>query len=104
MRFAHPVLRRMLRMWLAAVCSLMNSVRADLAVAEAPRDEPEDLDLARRQAVAHGRPRGARRARADAGEQRRHPDLLRECGRLGQQRRASGRRPGPRSSRSRPYS
>ena len=88
MRFAQPVLRRMLRMWLAAVCSLMNSVRADLAVAEAPRDEAEDLDLARRQAVGTAAARGAAASeRADAGEQRRHADALGQRRRLAEQRR-----------------
>ena len=89
MRFAQPVLRRMLRTWLAAVCSLMNSVGADLAVAEPAATSREDL-----------RPRGrrGRRERAARGvgapsaatrrEQRGHPDPLGERRRLGEQRRA----------------
>ena len=92
-------------MWLAAVCSLMNSVRADLAVAEARGDEAEDLRPRGTRARRAGRRGGARRAeRPDAAEQRRHADPLGERRRLAEQRRrALARRRRARSSM-RPYS
>ena len=64
MRLAQPVLRRMLRMWLAAVCSLMKSVGADLAVARGPR-ATRPSTCASRAEMPSGRARRpvARRAR-----------------------------------------
>ena len=50
-------------MWLAAVCSLIEQRPADLAVAEAPGDQAEDLHLARREPVRRGGV-GGRDARA----------------------------------------
>src|SRR4051794_1157112 len=58
---------------------------ADLAVAHAPRDEAQDLDLPCGQlvAMALGRDRGNERAYAT--EQRRHADPLGQRGRLAEQ-------------------
>ena len=72
-------------MWLAAVCSLMNSVLPISRLLQALGDEAEDLDLAERQPVRRAATRARRAERADAGEQRRHADLLRQLVGLAEQ-------------------
>ena len=77
-------------MWLAAVCSLMNSVRADLAVAEAARDEARGSGPRGTRARRGGAAGGAGDAeRPDPAEQRRHADPLGERRRLAEQRAAA---------------
>ena len=78
MRFAQPVLRRMLRTWLAAVCSLIDSELPTCRLLKPLGDEAEDLRLARREAVRQPRRRRRRAERADAAQQRGHPDALGE--------------------------
>ena len=93
-------------MWLAAVCSLMNSAAPISRLLMPSRDEREDLDLARRQAV--GQRRGAGRAKPSVRtrrEERAHPDPLGERLRLAEQRdRLAARGAAPRASSMRPYS
>ena len=86
MRLAAPVLRRMLRTWLAAVCSLMNSVRSDLAVGEPARDaaaaHPARAARGRRAAAAAP---GVRDERSRACGSAAMPNVLGELRRLGEQ-------------------
>ena len=80
MRLAQPVLRRMLRMWLAAVCSLMNSVAPISRLLRPRATRREDLHLARRQPVGQRRAPAPRAPSArDAAEQRRHADRARRA-------------------------
>ena len=105
MRFAQRVLRRMLRMWFAAVCSLMNSAAPISRLLRPRATSAQDLDLARRQPVGR-RSVGARGAeRPYATEQRRHADALGQRGRLAEQRADPiALAAGPRASSMRAYS
>ena len=92
-------------MWLAAVCSLINSVAADLAVAQAAGDEAEDLDLARRQPVGQVAAAGAaepsaRTRPSSAGM----PIRSASAAASPSSARPRSRSPRPRASRPRPYS
>ncbi len=89
MRLAQPVLRRMLRTWLAAVCSLIDS-SAPISRLLSPRATSRRIcDLARREPVGQaGRGRGGAE-RADPRRAARHADPL------GQRRRLAEQRVGP---------
>ena len=106
MRLAQPVFRRMLRMWFAAVCSLINSA-APISRLLRPPATSSRICTSRADRPSGQRRRPDRRpeSRAPRAQQRRHPDPLGERRRLVRAGRLRARgSAGPRASSMRPYS
>ena len=106
MRLAQPVLRRMLRMWLAAVCSLIDS-SAPISRLLRPRATSSRICASRGESPSgSAAARCGRAERLGSGPSRRaHADPLGQRRRLAEQRRARSRpSPSALACSRRPYS
>ena len=105
MRLAQPVLRRMLRMWLAAVCSLMNSSAPISRLLRPRATRREDLrPRARRARRAGAWPAPAAPSARTRPSSAGMPIALGERRRLAEQRAGPVALAGPRASSKRAYS